>query len=498
MFIQAGEFALGWPVVLACFCLAVFAWGFGFYGQSTYLAALRETRGWSATLISAATTTYYLWGAVLLALVPRAIERIGARGVTLGGALLLGAGTILLSRVTAPWQLYGSVLVMGVGWACTSTTAIAVILARWFDRRRGLAISLALNGASVGGLAVAPALVGLTHAVGLPRAVGLLVGGALIVLVPVLTLGLRPAARPSQVTGVGGTGRGQEPLVDRLPAVDNRVTLLRDPAFWSVAVPFALALMAQVGFIVHQVAFLLPSLGVAGVGIAVALTAGAATTGRLVLATVIDRLNQRRTAAISFASQAAGPAILLLWPANPLALYLGSLIFGLSVGNVVTLPALIVQREFAARSFGLVIGLSSMVGQLGLSAGPALLGAMHDATGGYPAAIELCLGLQLLAALLILRRPGGVQGATEARRANRGRGSILKRTRGTPLTIGGYPALGSCRGLLRRRWSVTRYGLPPGSKHLRAEQQQREHQRGHDGFGPQQRRRGVVARRQGL
>jgi predicted MFS family arabinose efflux permease len=259
----------------------------------------------------------------------------------------------------------------------------------------------------VGGLAVAPALVGLTHTIGLPRAVWLLVGSALIVLVPVLTLGLRPAARPHQVKGGGGTEPGSELLVDRLPAFDDRVTLLRDPGFWSIAVPFALALMAQVGFIVHQVAFLLPPLGVAGAGIAVALTAGAATTGRLVLATVIDRLNQRRTAAISFTSQAAGLAMLLLWPAAPAALYIGSVIFGLSVGNVVTLPALIVQREFAARSFGLVIGLSSMVGQLGLSAGPALLGAMHDATGGYPAAIGLCLSLQLLAALLILRRPAG-------------------------------------------------------------------------------------------
>ena len=95
------------------FCLAVFAWGFGFYGQSVYLAALRATRGWSATLISGATTTFYLCGAVLLALVPRAIERLGSRGVAISGALLLGAGTILLSYAAAPWQLYASVLVMG-------------------------------------------------------------------------------------------------------------------------------------------------------------------------------------------------------------------------------------------------------------------------------------------------------------------------------------------------------------------------------------------------
>jgi MFS family permease len=387
-------------VILACFCLAVFAWGFGFYGQSVYLAALRATRGWSTALISGATTTFYLWGAVLLALVPRAIERFGARGVAVSGALLLGAGTIILSRATAPWQLYASALVMGVGWACTSTTAIAVILAQRFDRRRGLAISLALNGASVGGLAVAPALVGLSHALGLARAVCLLVGGALLALLPVLAICLRPAPHPAH-----GPGAGPGRPADALPAFDDRASLLRDPGFWSVALPFALALMAQVGFIVHQVAFLLPPLGLAGAGSAVALTAGAATTGRLALSTVIDRLHQRRTAAISFASQAGGLALMLLWPASPAALYLGSLVFGLSVGNVVTLPSLIVQREFAARSFGLVIGLSSMIGQLGLSAGPALLGAVHDTTGRYAAAIGLCIGLELLAAVLILARP---------------------------------------------------------------------------------------------
>ena len=36
----AGEFRRGWPVVLACFCTAMFAWGFGFYGQSVYFADL--------------------------------------------------------------------------------------------------------------------------------------------------------------------------------------------------------------------------------------------------------------------------------------------------------------------------------------------------------------------------------------------------------------------------------------------------------------------------
>jgi cyanate permease len=77
-------------------------------------------------------------------------------------------------------------------------------------------------------------------------------------------------------------------------------------------------------------------------------------------------------------------------------------VFGLSVGNVITLPALIVQREFAAQSFGLLIGLTSMVGYSTLAFGPTLLGLARDATGSYNAAIGLCIVLQLAGAVLVL------------------------------------------------------------------------------------------------
>ena len=70
--------------------MATFAWGFGFYGQSVYLAELHATRGWPASLIASATTVNYLAGAVLLTRVHRAIEVLGPR-------LLLAAGAIVMA-----------------------------------------------------------------------------------------------------------------------------------------------------------------------------------------------------------------------------------------------------------------------------------------------------------------------------------------------------------------------------------------------------------------
>ncbi|MBV8168860.1 MAG: MFS transporter, partial [Alphaproteobacteria bacterium] len=86
------EQKFAWPAVLACFVSALTAWGFGFYGQSVFLASLQVSQGWSTALIASATTSYYLCGAVLIALTPDWITRWGSRAVILGGALALAAG----------------------------------------------------------------------------------------------------------------------------------------------------------------------------------------------------------------------------------------------------------------------------------------------------------------------------------------------------------------------------------------------------------------------
>ncbi len=400
----AGEFRRFWPVVAACFCTAVFAWGFGFYGQAVYLAELQRLHGWSAGLVSSATTCFYLAGAVGMTLVHRVIDKLGPRTVLAGGAVSLGAGAMLLSQVTAPWQMFACVLPMAAGWAGTTTVAIATTVSLWFDRRRGLAISLALNGASAAGFTIAPLLVALSHSIGFAVAVPAVALAGLAVVIPVVLLAVR---QPPVAGGPAGWRAGSR-TSDARPEVASHTQALRSARFWSISAPFALAIAAQVGFIVHQVAFLLPRLGPAGTGLAVGGAAFAAMAGRLLLGIVVDRLNQRLTSAASFLSQSIGLALLLALPGRPEALYAGCVLFGLSVGNVITLPALLIQREFAARSFGLVIGLSTAVGQFALALAPGLFGVLHDATGGYAAVLAVCIALQATAAVLVVRRPRGI------------------------------------------------------------------------------------------
>ncbi len=389
----------GWRVTAVCFVVAMFCWGFGLYSHGIYLAELQRLFGWSASLISGATTAYYLLTASLVVFISDAIVRLGPRRVFLLGTCCLGSAVALLAFIVAPWQLYLVYLIMAVGSAAMHVGAITNVLGLWFDRQRGLAISLALNGASSGGIFVAPTLIVAIAETGFAAA---MVGAATImaaILIPAITIGIdRPPVR-TEATGVflphGGSRSGAGSAF--APPRWTRAEALRSLAFWSVAGPFALALMAQVGFFVHQIAFLEPAIGRTQAGLTVALLTIMAIVGRLAVGVSALRLDLRRVTALSLVSQAAA-LFAMTQTTNAAALFLACAIFGLSAGNLVSLPALIIQREFEATSFGMLVGLSTAIGQFTYALGPGLLGIVRDATGGYTAALTLCMMLELAAA----------------------------------------------------------------------------------------------------
>ena len=385
------ELRHGWPIILACFFVAVHAWTFGFYGLSAYVAALQLERGWSTALTSGATSAFYLFGAVVLARAPSLVQRIGPRTVLIGGCLALSLGATIAAHATAPWHLVAGFLVLGAGWGCTSVAAIAAVIGLWFEARRGLAMSLALNGASAAGFTLAPALVWLADQNGLAFAGTTLALGMLLLLIPLIMLGL---ARP------------RPPMV-ALPAPDaasvtTQRAALGNARFWWIAAPFALIIMAQVGLVVHLVSFLLPPLGARGAAAALGIVAICAVLGRLALGTIIDRIDQRRAGAIGAAVQITGLALMLAMPNNNAALYLGCVLFGLTVGNNITLPPLMLQIAFTRASFGLVVGLYSALAQLGYAITPGLFGLLHDLAGGYAPVLALAMAMQATGACFLL------------------------------------------------------------------------------------------------
>jgi len=395
----------GWNVVGATFVMALLSFGLGFYGLSVYVAALQQLQGWSASAVSAPVTVYYLTGALLTMLMADLYERFGPRVVVATGSVALASGLVALGQVERPWQLYPAFLLMSVGWGAMSGAAINIILAPWFQRRRGLAVSIAFNGATLGGVFVTPALIPLIARMGFGRGLGIAAFVALVLLLAASCLVMRrgPAEiglgpdGDAAVAAHGGSIRSDEPGQWR--------DALRSWRFWSVSMPFALGLTAQVGVLTHLVALVAPVLGVDGAARVVSTTTAAAVVGRLVTGVVIDRMNRRAVASTTLGIQIVGLAMLARAP-SAMTVYVGCALFGLGVGNLTTLPGLVLATEWPRERFSRLVGLVVGINQFTFAFGPSLVGIVRDETGGYAAALGACAALQALAAVTILLGPG--------------------------------------------------------------------------------------------
>ena len=399
----------GWRIVAVCFLVATFGWAFGFYGQSVYLAELHRLHGWPSSLISTATTFFYLFGALLVIFVAETIRKFGPRNCLVAGTVAMAVAVIVMGQVTSLWQLYLANVLLALGWAGTSLAMISTTLGLWFDQKRGMAISLALNGASFGGVAGVPLLV---FAIGQLGFSGAMIAAAALMIVLVIPVVVIFVGRPPLMSGSRLSSAGEV-----ASSAQIRARALRDVGFLSVSIAFALVLFAQVGFVVHLISFLDPVIGRASATVAIALLTAMAVVGRLLFSTVIDRLNQRLASALSFVSQALALLVIINFH-NDVVLIAACAVFGFSVGNLITLPSLIVQREFDPRSFGVLISLLTAITQITYAFGPGVIGALRDLSGSYTLPFYGCIALELIAAVLVMFRGTPSQGSEPEPRAS--------------------------------------------------------------------------------
>ena len=354
-----------------------------------------------------------------------------------------------------PWQLYLANAVLAFGWAGTSLGIITNTLGLWFDKKRGMAISLALNGASFGGIVGVPLLVAAIGYFGFP---GAMIAAAIVMVVLMVPVMLILVGRPPVHLALAVAAAA----ADAPSSTQIRARAFRDIGFLSVSIAFALVLFAQVGFIVHLISFLDSVIGRERAAIAVALLTAMAVVGRVLFSFVIDRMNQRLASALSFISQAAALAIIINMH-NDIVLIAACALFGFSVGNLITLPALIVQREFDPRSFGVLVSLITAINQITYAFGPGVVGLLRDFSGSYALPFYCCIAIELTAA--------GADHGSRARSRDRPGSSRFVNIESLPSGVRGHSSCGRSRysstpfssGSRRYSASLTPWSLAPSS-----------------------------------
>ncbi|BDG74641.1 MFS transporter [Roseomonas fluvialis] len=390
----------GWQVVWAAFALASFAWGIGFYGPGVWLHALAGGRGWSVAAVSGAITLHFLASALLVARLPAVQARLGLVAMLRAGLVLSAGGAVAWAAAPAPAWLVPAALLTGAGWAMTSGAAINAIVSRWFDRRRPAALAMAYNGASMGGIVFVPLWAALIGGIGfLPAAIAI---GAIGMAVLWPVVGRWFAPDPAML-GQHADGAAAPPAPRAAAGVAG--SLWSQPGFRSLSMAFALGMVGQMGLLSQVYSLMTPALGVAGAGWAVSLATVCAVLGRTAVGWLLPSGASRRgAAALNFLVQAAGSVALLAagGTSAPL-LVLACVLFGLGLGNLLSLPPLIAQAEWPAAQVGAVVALITAVNQAFYAFAPAIFGLLREVGGDWTVGAA-ALVLQLAAAAVLRGR----------------------------------------------------------------------------------------------
>lgn len=384
----ARKIDFGWQVVAVAFVVAMYGWGIGFYGLPVFIHTLNQKHGWSMGLLSFAVTGHYLLSSVLVVFVADLQQRWGLATTTRLAVLLSGGGVMAWAFADQSWHIFLAAGLTAAGWSAMNTVTIAAIVSPWFTRQKPQAITMALNGASAGGILFGPLWVMLIDGFGFPMAGGMVAASMVLIIWPLSWTHLQKHA-----------GVPENLPVDTAPSIPRRI-MLRDTRFLSMCTAFSLGLFVQVGTFAHLLTRLSPDMGTHMASYALSLAAISAILGRFILAAAVAIMPLRVAAVVNFTVQIAG-LLLLAFALNPLLLFFACVLFGLAVGNIITLPPLIAQSEFRAVDAGRVLALSTGISQGFFAFSPAAFGLAYDYFGTYMPVLVTAGLVQVLAAVVI-------------------------------------------------------------------------------------------------
>lgn len=376
----------GWQVVAAVFVLATFGCGLGFYGPPVYLHAVREARGWSLALVSTAVTVHFLFGAIVIANLPKLYKRFGVAKVTKAGSIALATGIVGWAVAREPWQLFlatllSATLLSGGGWVTMGAAAVNAIISPWFVRARPAALASAYNGLSVGGIVFSPLWVAAIDVLSFPGA-AIAIGLLMVVTIWILA-NLFYCKTPDQMGLVAdGDALGSTSISITSPAAKplSGRQLWHDRHFVTLAAGMALGLFAQIGLLAHLFSLLVPALGAQLAGVAAGAATAAAIAGRTLFGWLMPIGADRRLfACAGYLVQIAGSLAFLLAAGDTVPLLLlGVVLFGFGIGNATSLPPIIAQVEFVKDDVARVVPMIVAVGQGTYAFAPGTFGLIRE------------------------------------------------------------------------------------------------------------------------
>ena len=396
------RFYYGYWVAAACFAIQGIGIG-SFISFGVFFKPLLAEFGWSRAILSGASSVTFLFAGILGIFVGSLNDRIGPRVIMTVTSGFFGLGYLLMSQVSALWQLYFFLgVVIGIG-----TSSIDVIplttTARWFVNRRGMMTGMVKVGTGAGQLTI-PLMSGLLIAAYGWRTAYMIMGAVVLVLLVSISQLLR--RDPSQM---GLLQDGAEEATAEETGQTKGLRLreaMGTRQFWIICLVNLTVIYCLLTIMMHIVPHAM-DIGISSIKAAgiISTIGGVSMVGRLAIGIAIDRIGNKKSMIICFLILIA--SFLWLQVAGELwMLYLFAAVYGLAHGGFFTVISPIVAEFFGIGSHGVLFGVVGFSGTVGGAIGPFLAGHIFDITSSYQLVFFIITGVSVVGLILIsLLRP---------------------------------------------------------------------------------------------
>ena len=367
------------------------------YTFGVFLKPLMADMGWQRATASFALSVGAIASALIVPVLGRLMDRWTIRRVALPGLVIYTALLCLLTLCPRSLLAFTLLFALADGASAIQTPiGYAKAISAWFDRRRGLALGIAMSGVGLGGFIMPQLAEQLIQRVGWRGAYAALGVLTLAVAFPVVALLIREP-RPGE-----GEHRGR-PAAGTLPGLSVGEAV-RTARFAMLGTVFFLVAIAINGTVAHIVPLLTDRQMPGAEAAAIMGLFGLATmAGRLLAGWLVDRVFASYVASVLFLAPIAGLAFLgHAGGAFPAA---GAILLGLGLGTEIDLIAFLVSRYFGQRAFGELYGYCFMIFALGSAIGRFLLGYIYDLAGSYAPAL-IGAGVLLVVAVVLVNLLG--------------------------------------------------------------------------------------------
>ena len=395
----------GWYIVASAFILLFFNSGARFSFGVMFKPMIVEF-GWNRGLISLAFFLNMTVFALSLAVVGKFYDRYGPRWVIIISTLFLSAGYMSVSFIETFWQYFLSYgLLSAIGLGGTSVSLMAAITSKWFNKRRGLAISLSLAGSSIGQFVLVPLFTALVWRYGW-RSSYFCIGLIMMVVNVILALFVikRDPLDPTPALDGSNSKFSSTPDKDQDSAGKAQQDLglrqaMHTYSFWLFLIVMFICGSGDFLVVAHLIPFVTDyGISPTSAGNMLAWFGLMSLAGMLIAGPASDRVGNKAPIAITFLLRFL-LFVLILKDQSLLAFYIFTLAFGSTFLVTAPLSTTLIGRLYGLSHVGLITGFIGTIHHFGGGLLAYFGGLIFDHTGNYRLAFSISAVMALVAFL---------------------------------------------------------------------------------------------------